>query len=146
MPLYIDPPVRHLYQYRISYHYTLHLYSIALLCNRIPSHTSAARRRRMCHSIIFDFQLSDTFHSREYRSFTPIVKKTTQSTGNEQLAHQFYHQSSTMPPKTAARGQLLLASIRSSTENLRSPLARVTPILNRRASVLPEDEIHDEDD
>ena len=51
-----------------------------------------------------------------------------------------------MPPKKAARGQLRLASIRSSTENLRSPLGRVTPILTRGASVLPEDEIHDEDD
>ena len=51
-----------------------------------------------------------------------------------------------MPPKKAARGQLRLASIRSSTENLWSPLGRVTPILTRGASVLPEDEIHDEDD
>jgi len=51
-----------------------------------------------------------------------------------------------MPPKKAARGQLRLASIRSSTDNLRSPLGRVTPIPTREASVLPEDEIHDEDD
>jgi len=51
-----------------------------------------------------------------------------------------------MPPKKAARGQLGLASIRSSTENLRLPVGRVTPILTRGASVPQEDESHDEDD
>jgi hypothetical protein len=51
-----------------------------------------------------------------------------------------------MPLKKAARGQLRLASIISSRENLRSPLGRVTPILNRGASVVREDEIPDEDD
>jgi hypothetical protein len=51
-----------------------------------------------------------------------------------------------MPSKKAARGQLCLASIRSSTENLQSPLGRVNLILTRGASVLPEDEILDEDD
>jgi len=50
-----------------------------------------------------------------------------------------------MPPKNAARGQLRLARIRSSTENLWLPLGRVTPILSLGASVLPEHEIHDED-
>ena len=51
-----------------------------------------------------------------------------------------------MPAEKATRGQLRLASVRSSTENLRSPLGRVTPIFTGGASVLPEDEIHDEDD
>jgi len=51
-----------------------------------------------------------------------------------------------MPPKKAARGQLRLASIRSSMEDLRSPLGRGTPILTGGASVLPQDEIHDEVD
>jgi hypothetical protein len=69
----------------------------------------------------------------------------TQSTGNEQLARQFYPQSSTMHRKKAARGQWRLASIRSSTENLQSPLGRVTAILTWGASVLREDEIHDKD-
>jgi len=70
----------------------------------------------------------------------------TQPTANDQLAHQFCRQSSTTPPKTAARDQLHLASTRSSTENLQSPLSRVTCILTRRVSVLQEDEIHDERD
>jgi hypothetical protein len=74
------------------------------------------------------------------------LSNMTQSTGNEQLARQFYRQSSTMPPKKVARGQLRLASICSSEENLQSPLSRVTPILTRGASVLPEDEIHNKDD
>jgi len=51
-----------------------------------------------------------------------------------------------MPPKKASRDQLRLASTGSSTENLRSPLGRVTPILTRRVSVLQEDEIYDESD
>ena len=51
-----------------------------------------------------------------------------------------------MPPKTGARGQVRLPSIRPSTENLGSPLGQVTPILPHGASVLPEEEIHDEDD
>jgi len=78
-------------------------------------------------------------------SFTPIVKKrhTRQETNR---SRQLYCQSSTMPPKKAARGQLRLASIHSSTENLRSSLGRVPSIPTRRASVLPEDEIDDEDD
>jgi hypothetical protein len=51
-----------------------------------------------------------------------------------------------MPPNKAARGQLRLVGIRSSTENLSLPLGRVTPILTRGTSILPEDEIHHEDD
>jgi len=39
-------PLRHLDLYRISYHLILHIYSLALVCNRIPYHTSTARRRR----------------------------------------------------------------------------------------------------
>jgi hypothetical protein len=115
------------------------------MCNHIPSHTSAARGRRTRPYITLDFQFSDTLRAQGYTSFTPIVKKTTQSTGNEQLASQFDHQSSTMPPKKAARGQLRLGSLRSRTENLRSPLGRVIRILTRGASVPPEDAIHDED-
>jgi hypothetical protein len=59
---------------------------------------------------------------------------------------QFYRQSSTTPPEIAARDQLRLASTRSTTENLRSPLDRVTPIFTRRVLVLQEDEIYDESD
>jgi len=51
-----------------------------------------------------------------------------------------------MHPKKVARGQLRLASICSSMENLQSPLHRVTPILIWRTSVLPDDEIHTERD
>jgi hypothetical protein len=51
-----------------------------------------------------------------------------------------------MLPKKAVRGQLRLASIRSKIENLQSPVSCVTPILTRRALVLPEDEIQDEND
>jgi len=51
-----------------------------------------------------------------------------------------------MPPKNTARGRLRLASIRSSTENQRSPLGRVNPILTRGASVLSQDEINDKQD
>jgi hypothetical protein len=75
VPLYMDRPVRHLDQYRISYHYTLYLYSLALVCNRIPSPTSAGGRKRTRAYIIFDFQLTHTFRARGYTSFTPIVKK-----------------------------------------------------------------------
>jgi hypothetical protein len=39
-----------------------------------------------------------------------------------------------------------LARICLSRENLRSPLGRVIPILTRVVSVLPEHEIHDEED
>jgi len=74
-PLYIDHVVRHLDQYRISYHYTPHLYSLALVCNCIPSQMSVARRERAHTYIVFDLQLSDTFCTRGYMSFTPIVKK-----------------------------------------------------------------------
>jgi hypothetical protein len=41
---------------------------------------------------------------------------------------------------------LRLAGISSSTENRRSSLGRVTPILTQAACVLPEDESHDKDD
>jgi len=49
-------------------------------------------------------------------------------------------------PVTATSGQLHLTDILSSTENLRSPLDRIPPILTPAASVLPEDEIHEEND
>ena len=78
--------------------------------------------------------------------FYPYCQRTTKPTENEQPARQFYRQSSTMPPKKAARDQLRLASTRSSTENLRSPLGRVTPILTRRVSVLQEHAIYDRSD
>ena len=39
-----------------------------------------------------------------------------------------------------------LASTYSSTNNLQSPLGRVTPILTQQVSVLQEDEIYDESD
>jgi hypothetical protein len=51
-----------------------------------------------------------------------------------------------MPPKIAARGELRLASMRSSTDILRSPLGQETPILTQGTSVLPVDEIYDADD
>lgn len=51
-----------------------------------------------------------------------------------------------MPPEKAVRGQFRLASIRASTEYLWSPIGRPTPILSRGATVLLEDDIHDEDD
>jgi len=51
-----------------------------------------------------------------------------------------------MPSKKPARGQSPFASISSSTENLRSPLRWVTPILTWGATVHLEDEIHDEND
>ena len=47
-------------------------------------------------------------------------------------------------PENASRDSLHLASIRSSTDNRRSPLSRETRILTRGASVAPQDEIHDE--
>ena len=69
-------PLRHLDLYRISYHYTLHIYSLALVFNRIPlHHTSAVKRRRTSFTLYSIFQLSDTFRSRGYTSFTPIVKE-----------------------------------------------------------------------
>jgi hypothetical protein len=47
-----------------------------------------------------------------------------------------------MPPKKAARIQLRMANTRESTPSLAS---RITPIPSDRVSVLPEDEITDED-
>jgi hypothetical protein len=51
-----------------------------------------------------------------------------------------------MPAKKATRGQLRLASISSSTENLHLPLVRATPILTRGLSILQDDDKHYEDD
>ena len=65
----------------------------------------------------------------------------------EPTAHtSILRQLSTMPPKKAAKCQLHLASIHSSTENLRLPLRQVTPCLSCGTSVLPEDEIHNKHD
>jgi len=69
-------PRRHLDLYRISYHYTLHIYPLALVCNSISLlHTSADKCRRTSFTLYSIFQLSDTFRSRGYPSFTPIVKE-----------------------------------------------------------------------
>jgi len=83
--------------------------------------------------------------TRRYE-FYPCCQKTTHLTGNEQLASEFSRQLSTIPPKTAAWGQLGLASICSRTENLWWHLGRVTPIITQGATVLPEAEIHNKDD
>jgi len=41
--------LRHLDEYQISYHSILHIYSLTLLCKRIPLHlTSAVKRRHTC--------------------------------------------------------------------------------------------------
>jgi len=49
-----------------------------------------------------------------------------------------------MRPNTTARSQLHLASMRSSTENLCSPVRQVTSILTPWASIVQEDEIRDQ--
>jgi hypothetical protein len=145
VPLYIDCPLRHLDHYRISYRYTLHLYPLAAVCNLIRYHTSAVKHWRTCPDVIFHVQLSDTCRSRRYTRFTPNVKTHHNRQERNTLRH-FYHESSTIPPTKAARGRLNLASTGSRTENQRSPISRVTPILIQAASIMPEDEIHYEDD
>jgi hypothetical protein len=82
------------------------------------------------------------FHLRECMSFTPIFNKDT-TNSNEQPARKLYCQSSTMPPKLGARGELGLASTCLSTEHLRSPVRRGAAILTVRGSLLQEDEIYD---
>jgi hypothetical protein len=50
-----------------------------------------------------------------------------------------------MPPKRIQRSQLRLPNTRASIESLRASLSRITPIPTGRVSVLPEDEINDDD-
>jgi len=93
-------PLRHLDRYRISYHYILHIYSLALICNRTPlHHTSAVKRRRTSLYIIFDFSVIGYLSLTRIHEFYLYCQRTRQPTENEQLAHQFYLQSSTMPPE-----------------------------------------------
>jgi len=63
-----------------------------------------------------------------------------------QIVYIFYSQSSTMPPRNASRGSLSVATVCLSTENLWSALGSVTTILTQCASVIWQDEIHDESD
>jgi len=78
--------------------------------------------------------------------FYPNRLRTTPSIGNEQLALQFYLQTSTMPPKQDTQGQLVLSSIHSGIDNLWSALGRVTPSPTWGTSVLPDNVNHNEDD
>ena len=50
-----------------------------------------------------------------------------------------------MPPKRIQRSQLRVPNTRASIESLRASLSRITPIPTGRVSVLPEDEINDDD-
>jgi hypothetical protein len=56
-----------------------------------------------------------------------------------------YSQLPSMPPKTIQRSQLREPNTRASIESLRASLSRITPIPTGRVSVLPEDEINDDD-
>ena len=50
-----------------------------------------------------------------------------------------------MPPKRIQRSQLRVPNMRASIESLRASLSRITPLPTGRVSVLPEDEINDDD-
>jgi len=50
-----------------------------------------------------------------------------------------------MPPKTIKRSQLRLPNTHASIESLRASYNRITPIHTGRVSVLPEDEMNDDD-
>ena len=50
-----------------------------------------------------------------------------------------------MPPKTIQRSQLRVPNTYASIESLRASLSRIIPIPTGRVSVLPEDEINDDD-
>jgi len=55
-----------------------------------------------------------------------------------------YSQLPSMPPKRIQRSQLHMPNTRASIESLRASLSRITPIRTDRVSVLPEDEINDD--
>jgi hypothetical protein len=50
-----------------------------------------------------------------------------------------------MPPKRIQRSQLCVPNTRASIESLLASLTRITPIPTGRISVLPEDEINNDD-
>jgi len=50
-----------------------------------------------------------------------------------------------MPPKRIHGSELRVPNTRASIESLRASLSRITPIPTCRVSVLPEDEINDDD-
>jgi hypothetical protein len=56
-----------------------------------------------------------------------------------------YSQLPAMPPKRIYRSQLHIPNTRASIEPLRASLRRITPIPTGHVSVLPEDEINDDD-
>jgi len=72
-----------------------------------------------------------------FREFTPIFDAS-----QHVIKQVKYRQLTHMPPKNTARTQLRMANMGESTPSLAS---RITPIPSGRVSVLPEDEITDED-
>jgi hypothetical protein len=72
-----------------------------------------------------------------FREFTPIF-----DVSHHVIKQVKYCQLTPMPPKKTARTQLRMANTRESTHSLAS---QITPIPSGRVSVLPEDEITDED-
>jgi hypothetical protein len=56
-----------------------------------------------------------------------------------------YSQLPSMPQKRIQRSQLRVPNTRASIQSLRASLSRITPIPPGRVSVLPEDEINDDD-
>jgi len=56
-----------------------------------------------------------------------------------------YSELPSMLPKRIPRSQLRVPNTRASIESLRASVSRITSIPMRRVSVLPEDEIYDDD-
>jgi hypothetical protein len=56
-----------------------------------------------------------------------------------------YSQLRSMPPKEIKRSQLRVPDPRASIESLQASLSQITPISTGRISVLPEDEINDDE-
>jgi len=78
-----------------------------------------------------------------YVSLTGFRESTPIFDASQHVIKQVkYLQLTPMPPKKTARTQLHMANTRESTPSL---AGRITPIASGRVSVLPEDEITDED-
>ena len=120
-PMYQD---RHcVTQIAIEYCTTqFYIYSESLSCaTASPYHTSVAMHRHMCLDTILHVSVIRYILLTRIHMFNLYGQRKTQPKGNENLVCQFCCQLSAIPPVNAARGQLSVACMCSTTETPQSP-------------------------
>jgi hypothetical protein len=93
-------PLRHFDLYRISYHYTLHIYSLALVCNCITISYVCGQALAYVPLHYIRFCSHRIRFAHEDRRVLSLLSKNDTTERKRTAYASIFRQSSTMPPQT----------------------------------------------